>query len=42
MLLSLAIWIPIVAGIAVLAVGERNAWMRWIAQFSTICRQTAA
>ena len=31
MLLSLAIWIPIVAGAAVLLVGERNAWMRWIA-----------
>ncbi|MBW8904975.1 MAG: NADH-quinone oxidoreductase subunit M [Betaproteobacteria bacterium] len=36
MLLSLAIWIPIVAGIAVLAVGERNAWMRWIALVGSI------
>ncbi|HZS68571.1 MAG TPA: NADH-quinone oxidoreductase subunit M [Burkholderiales bacterium] len=31
MLLSLAIWIPIVAGVLVLAVGDRNPWMRWIA-----------
>ena len=31
MLLSLAIWTPIVAGVLVLAVGDRNPWMRWIA-----------
>ena len=31
MLLSAAIWIPIVAGVLVLAVGDRNPWMRWIA-----------
>ncbi len=31
MLLSLAIWIPIVAGVLVLAVCDRNPWMRWIA-----------
>jgi len=30
-LLSLAIWTPIVAGVLVLAVGDRNPWMRWIA-----------
>ena len=31
MLLSAAIWIPIVAGVLVLVAGERNPWMRWIA-----------
>ena len=31
MLLSLAIWIPIFAGVLVLAVGDRNPWLRWIA-----------
>jgi NADH-quinone oxidoreductase subunit M len=30
-LLSAAIWIPIAAGVLVLAVGERSPWMRWIA-----------
>jgi len=30
-LLSAAIWIPIIAGVLVLAVGDRNPWMRWIA-----------
>jgi NADH-quinone oxidoreductase subunit M len=30
-LLSAAIWIPIVAGVLVLAVGDRNPYMRWIA-----------
>jgi len=30
-LLSAAIWIPIVAGVLVLVAGERNPWMRWIA-----------
>jgi NADH-quinone oxidoreductase subunit M len=31
MLLSLTIWIPLVAGVLVLAVGDRNPAMRWIA-----------
>ena len=31
MLLSAAIWIPIAAGVLVLAVGERSPWLRWIA-----------
>ena len=31
MLLSAAIWIPIIAGVLVLVAGERNPWMRWIA-----------
>ncbi len=31
MLLSLAIWIPIFAGVLLLAVGDRNPWLRWIA-----------
>ena len=31
MLLSAAIWIPIAAGVLVLAVGERSPFMRWIA-----------
>jgi NADH-quinone oxidoreductase subunit M len=31
MLLSLAIWIPIAAGVLVLAIGERNPLMRWVA-----------
>jgi len=31
MLLSLAIWIPIAAGVVVLALGERNPLMRWVA-----------
>ena len=31
MLLSAAIWIPIFAGVLVLAVGDRNPYMRWIA-----------
>ncbi|TMG74162.1 MAG: NADH-quinone oxidoreductase subunit M [Betaproteobacteria bacterium] len=31
MLLSAAIWIPIIAGVLVLAVGERSPWLRWIA-----------
>jgi NADH-quinone oxidoreductase subunit M len=31
MILSLAIWIPIVAGIAVLALGDRNPLTRWLA-----------
>jgi NADH-quinone oxidoreductase subunit M len=30
-LLSLAIWIPIIAGVLVLALGERNPLMRWVA-----------
>jgi NADH-quinone oxidoreductase subunit M len=30
-LLSAAIWIPIVAGVLVLAVGDRNPYLRWIA-----------
>src|SRR5919201_1290083 len=31
MLLSAAVWIPIFAGVLVLAVGDRNPYMRWIA-----------
>ncbi|HYR36450.1 MAG TPA: NADH-quinone oxidoreductase subunit M [Burkholderiales bacterium] len=31
MILSAAIWIPIVAGVLVLAAGDRNPWTRWIA-----------
>ena len=31
MLLSAAIWIPIITGVLVLVAGERNPWMRWIA-----------
>jgi NADH-quinone oxidoreductase subunit M len=31
MLLSLAIWVPVVAGVAVLATGDRNPATRWIA-----------
>jgi NADH-quinone oxidoreductase subunit M len=30
-LLSLAIWIPIIAGVLVLALGDRSPWMRWVA-----------
>jgi NADH-quinone oxidoreductase subunit M len=36
MLLSLAIWIPVVAGVLVLAAGERNPWTRWIALLGAI------
>jgi len=35
-LLSAAIWIPIVAGVLVLAVGERSPWMRWIALAASV------
>jgi NADH-quinone oxidoreductase subunit M len=30
-LLSAAIWIPLAAGVLVLAVGDRSPFMRWIA-----------
>jgi len=30
-LLSLAIWIPVIAGVLVLVLGERSPWLRWVA-----------